>query len=87
MMQKKLEFRPPPDELLAAFQKMPQRYCLLRKAKTTDPAAHFEGRLNWLEPLKIEKRLLKSKKVSRRWAYYKSKSELSHEPTVKALFD
>jgi hypothetical protein len=45
MTQKKLEFPPPPEkpqpehivlliELIAAFQKIPQRYCLLCKAKT-----------------------------------------------------
>jgi hypothetical protein len=43
--QKKIEFPPPPEtrpehivllvELMAAFQRIPQRYCLLCKAKTT----------------------------------------------------
>jgi hypothetical protein len=43
MIQKKIEFPPPPQpehivlliELIAAFQKIPQRYCLLCKAKTS----------------------------------------------------
>jgi len=45
MTQKKIEFPPPPDtrpepiilleELIAAFQRIPQKYCLLCKAKTT----------------------------------------------------
>jgi len=43
MKQKKIEFPPDPQlehivlliELIAAFQKIPQRYCLLCKAKTS----------------------------------------------------
>lgn len=44
-MQKKIEFPPPPEarpehiillvELMSAFQRIPQRYCLLCKAKTS----------------------------------------------------
>ena len=44
-MQKKIDFPPPPEtrpehivllvELIAAFQRIPQRYCLLCRAKTS----------------------------------------------------
>ena len=58
MKQKKIKFPPDPHpehvvllvELIAAFQKIPQPYCLLCKAKTSldieghNPAVHFGGR-------------------------------------------
>jgi hypothetical protein len=89
LQQKKIDFPAPPDtrpehiilleELIAAFQRIPQKYCLLCRAKTTrlgidghKPGCALRRAFNFVKAAQRNKKAPAKIQVAGAWEYYNS---------------